>query len=98
MEPKPTTQAAGEQKSDTDKLKHLTAQGNVAFVSRQMHFLADRIDYDPNTHWMSARGNDRARAVLYDEHGLTSGTFDELTYNLSTGEHKLSGFSATIRK
>jgi len=98
MEPHAATQPAGAEKADADKLKHVAANGNVTFVSRKMHFEADHVDYDPNTHWMTARGDERHPARVYDEQGAASGTFDELSYNLQTGQQHMRGFRALIRK
>jgi hypothetical protein len=98
LEPPPATKAGDDSKTDSEKLKHVAAIGHVVYTSRQMHFEAARVDYDPNSHWLVARGDERTRAIMYDDQGSATGTFDELTYNLQTGEHKVTGFRATIRK
>jgi hypothetical protein len=89
----PTTAPAKEAQGSS-RLKTVTALGNVHFVSRQIHFEAAEVQYNPLTHVLVARGNERAPAVLHDDRA--TGTFTELTYNLQTGEQHVTGFRANV--
>ena len=104
MQDPPATQPDQPKSSDTDplaggaKLKHLTADGGVTFVSDRLQFNAESIDYDPDKQLLIARGTDREPATLFDQSGLSKGTFAEMYYDTKTDRMKLVKPQATLRK
>jgi hypothetical protein len=96
----PTTQTVPASPSNEKmRMKHVTAQDQVEFISMPVHFEATSIDYDPNTHILIAKGSDRVRAELYDDKGTVKGSFAQLRYNTQTGRiEETLGFRTTVRK
>jgi hypothetical protein len=90
-----TQKAAGE---EALKLRRVIASGNVRFSARQIHFDAPQIEFNPTTHELTARGKDRESALLYDDTGAARGSFDELVYNVQTGQQRFKNFRATVRR
>ncbi len=74
----PATASAGEK----TQLDHLRAEGAVAFESKAMNFTAHTVDYDPATFRMTARAS--AEDPGTEEQGGSSGSFEELVYNIQT--------------
>lgn len=80
------------------RVKRLIADGDVRFSSRQIQFEAGTLEYDPSTSTLVARGTDRNPAQLFDESGVSKGSFEELFYNTTTEQIRLKNPQAQIRR
>jgi lipopolysaccharide export system protein LptA len=107
MQPPPASPAAtqpNQKPAATDdpfasaKLKKLTADGGVTFNSARLQFNSDSIEFDPETGQLVARGTDRVPATLFDENGLSKGTFSEMYYDTKTDRMRLVNPRAAVRK
>ncbi|HEX3358794.1 MAG TPA: hypothetical protein VHS31_17590, partial [Tepidisphaeraceae bacterium] len=108
MEPVPTTQpisAPAAKSGDSSpaqekmRLKHVNASGQVEFTSAPIHFFCSAVDFDPGTHILTAHGNDRVRAQLYDDKGSVDGSFMQLRYDTQTGRIiDTTDFRGTVRR
>ena len=90
--------ATSQPSPDEAKLKNLIADGGVTFASANLQFIADRVEYDPQTQILIARGTERAPATLLDSNGLSQNTFTELRYDVRTDRLEMSGSRGTIRR
>ncbi|CAN5570832.1 hypothetical protein BH09PLA1_BH09PLA1_29240 [soil metagenome] len=80
------------------KLKRLVADGGVTFSSSRVQFIADRVEYEPEKHLLTARGTDRAPATLLDAGGLSQGTFTDLYYDTELDRFRTENFRAAVRR
>ena len=90
----PTTQPARPE----FRVRRLSAFGGVHFTSRQIQFESDELEYDPAAATLFASGNERTPAQLFDDQGVSKGTFEELWYNTKTEQIRLKGPQAHIRR
>jgi hypothetical protein len=89
-----TTKPNGAATKPTDleskmQLKRVTATGHVLFTGPGAQINALYMEYDPGTHWLTARGNERER-VEFSVASQPGGSklAEEMEYNLDTGEVK----------
>jgi lipopolysaccharide export system protein LptA len=80
------------------RVKRLAASGDVRFTSQQIQFSSDQMEYDPATQTLVARGSERLPAQIYDEKGVSNGSFDEVWYNTQTEQIRLKKPQAHIRR
>ena len=71
--------------SDAMKVKRMTATGAVRMISVRMTITAAQAVYDPATQIMTANGSARQPVELFDSQGVSTGTFDDVQYNMQTG-------------
>jgi hypothetical protein len=84
----PTTKPAGDQQAKM-QLKRVTATGHLHFTGPGAEIHALYMEYDPKTHWLIARGNERERVdfTIATQPGGPK-LAEELQYNLDSGEVK----------
>jgi hypothetical protein len=71
------------------QLKRVTATGRLVFTGPGSEIHATEMEFDPTTHWLQARGNQRERVdFTIANQGGGSKQADEVRYNLETGEVK----------
>jgi len=71
------------------QLKRVTATGRLLFTGPGSEIHATEMEFDPTTHWLQARGNERERVdFTIANQGGGSKQADEVRYNLETGEVK----------
>jgi hypothetical protein len=71
------------------QLKRVTATGRLVFTGPGSEIHATEMEFDPTTHWLQARGNNRERVdFTIANQGGGSKQADEVRYNLETGEVK----------
>jgi hypothetical protein len=71
------------------QLKRVTATGRLLFTGPGSEIHATEMEFDPTTHWLQARGNDRERVdFTIANQGGGAKQADEVRYNLETGEVK----------
>ncbi len=81
------------------KVKLLTADGGVRFISSQIRFDADQVFLDPRRNLLLARGTDRTPVQVYDEKGISSGSFSEISWNTMTQQiENMHDVQARVRK
>jgi hypothetical protein len=80
------------------ELKQLIADGGVRFLSNMASLAADRITFDPATGILAAHGTDRTPVEFEEEGGLSSGSFDQVSWNTHTQQIALRGVRAQVRK
>jgi hypothetical protein len=97
LEERPTTQPTTQPQQKV-RVKKMVADNDVTFRSDKLHFDAQHVDFNPNTHMLIATGTDRAPAELHEAEGFSSGTFTELRMNTLTEEFEVRGFQAQIRR
>ena len=73
------------QENQSMKVKRMTAIGAVRMTTARMQITADTAVYDPQTQIMIATGSVRQPVEVFDNQGVSSGTFDEVEYNMQTG-------------
>jgi hypothetical protein len=96
--PNPTNTAAVPGQSNL-KLKRVRAEGSVTVVAPRAQFVAGKLEFDPSTDRMTATGADGRGVELFDESGVSRGTFDELIYNTRTRQiDRLSKPSGRLRR
>jgi hypothetical protein len=85
---KSTTKPASDQQAKV-QLKLVTAVGHILFTGPGAEIHALYMQYDPKTHWLIARGNERER-VDFSISTQPGGPklAEEIQYNLDTGEVK----------
>ena len=91
----PTTKPA--EKQTKVQLKKVTALGHLLFTGPGAEINALYMEYDPRTHWLIARGNERERvdfAVASQPGGHKLA--EEVHYNLDTGEVKATGLNVRM--
>jgi hypothetical protein len=71
------------------KVKSFTAVGNILISRDGAELSAGRIDYDPSTEWVIARGNGRTPAAFTHPSGQGSATAGELWLNTRTWQVKV---------
>jgi hypothetical protein len=99
LEQRPTDElVATTQPQQKMRVKMVVADRDVTFRSDKMHFDAQHVEFNPNTHVLIARGTDRSPAELHEAEGFSSGTFTELRMNTLTEEVEVRGFQAQIRQ
>jgi hypothetical protein len=79
------------------QLKKVTAMGHLLFTGPGAEINALYMEYDPRTHWLIARGNERERvdfAVASQPGGHKLA--EEVHYNLDTGEVKATGLNVRM--
>src|SRR5205814_6998769 len=92
----PTSRPAGDQQAKL-QLKRVTANGHLHFTGPGAEIYALYMEYDPKTHWLIARGNERDRvdfAVASQPGGHKLA--EEVHYNLDTGEVKATGLNVRM--
>jgi hypothetical protein len=81
------------------KIKMLRASDGVHFVSSNIQFDADQVTFDPNAELLIACGSDRAPVQVYDEKGMSGGTFEEICWSTRTQQIvRLHKVQAQIRR
>ncbi|MDB5318866.1 MAG: hypothetical protein JWN40_497 [Phycisphaerales bacterium] len=93
---KSTTKPAGEQQAKV-QLKLVTAVGHILFTGPGAEIHALYMQYDPKTHWLIARGNERERVdfTIATQPGGAK-LAEEIQYNLDTGEVKATKMSVKM--
>lgn len=76
--------AAGKPREQSLSLKRIIAEQQVEVTAPQARFRAAKIEYNPATGQMVATGSPDAPGELFDEQGVSQGTFESLTYNTRT--------------
>ena len=94
---KPTTKPASEQAKV--QLKRVTATGHLHFTGPGAEIYALYMEYDPRTHWLIARGNERERVnfTMASQPGGPK-TAEELQYNLDTGDVRTTRMTIQMGK
>jgi hypothetical protein len=97
-----TTKPNGATTKPTDleskvQLKRVTATGHVLFTGPGAQINALYMEYDPGTHWLTARGNERER-VEFSVASQPGGSklAEEVEYNLETGEVKATKMNVRL--
>ncbi len=86
--------AAGQQAS----VKRIVADRGASFASKQLNFDAAEAVYEPDNNRVIARGSARQPVQVHDANGATSGSFEELWWNLKEGRpERLKNVSASVR-
>ncbi len=101
MEQRPTTEPATQPTSQPEqkvRIRNLVADGDVSYRSDKLHFDAQHLEFNPNTHMLIATGTERNPAELHEAEGFSNGTFTELRMNTVTEEMEVRGFQAQIRR
>jgi hypothetical protein len=81
------------------QLKLVTATGHILFTGPGAEIHALYVQYDPKTHWLIARGNERERVdfVIATQPGGAKFA-EEIQYNLETGEVKATKMSVKMAR
>jgi hypothetical protein len=81
------------------QVKRVTAAGRLVFTGPGAEIHATDMEFDPASHWLLARGNERER-VEFNIAGQGGGTkqAEEVRYNLETGEVKSSRMSVRMAR
>jgi hypothetical protein len=88
----------GEKQQKAD-LKKLTAKGGVQFTSAQLQFGSDEVEYDPTTHRLMATAAPGRFSELFDQSGVSRGSFSKLIFNTETNQiESMSDFRATVAR
>ncbi|HEY7087199.1 MAG TPA: hypothetical protein VH518_03860 [Tepidisphaeraceae bacterium] len=83
--------------SSSSKVKQLTAEGDVRFVSKQVEFNAGMVTFDPAQELLTAHGTERVPVEV--SKGLSIGSFQEVSWNTRTQQIKhIQGVQASIRR
>ncbi len=87
----PTTQATTKpaEKQTKVQIKRVIASGHLYFTGPGAEIKAEHMEYDPNTHWLVARGSDRD-LVDFTIASSPGGPklAEEVQYNLDTGQFR----------
>lgn len=76
----------------------LTATGGISFSAPKVRFDAADLMLDPKANLLTARGSARQPVEVYDESGVSSGSFEEGVWNLATHQLvKLKNFAGELR-
>ena len=96
-------QAAGQKNADDEgpkvpklRLKSVSADGNIIISRDGAELTANRIDFDPETQWVIARGSDRQPAIFSDPDGTQSTTARELWVNTKTWSVKVKDAATRV--
>jgi hypothetical protein len=71
------------------KIKSFSALGNILISRDGAELSAGRIDYDPATEWVIARGSGRTPAIFTHPSGRGSATAGELWLNTKSWQVKV---------
>jgi hypothetical protein len=84
---KPTTKPSAADQQAKMQLKLVTATGHILFTGPGAEIHALYMQYDPTTHWLIARGNERERVdfTISTQPGGAK-LAEEIQYNLDSGE------------
>lgn len=85
--------------SQETQLKRIVADKGASFSSKQIRFDAAEAIYEPGDDRVIARGTPRQPVLVYDESGATSGSFEELWWNIKEGRpERLKNVTANVRQ
>lgn len=80
-------------------IKQVRADGGATFISKNSRFDAVDCIYDPANNRIIARGTPRNPIQIYDENGLSTGSVEELWWNIKEGRpERMKNVSAEMRK
>jgi len=68
------------------QIKQVVADQGATFQSSKIRFEADHATYEPGGDRVIAAGTERQPVQVFDESGLSTGSFDELWWNLKTNQ------------
>lgn len=87
------------QAGEAQKLKRVVASEGASFTSAQIRFDAAEAVYDPANERVIARGSDRMPVEVFDQTGASSGSFEELWWNLKTNRpERLKNVTGAVRR
>lgn len=66
------------------KLRSLSADGDIRLTASQIELDAQSVTYDALRDLLTARGSDRVPVELYNDQGLSRGSFQEVVWNTKT--------------
>jgi hypothetical protein len=72
--------------SKSQQLKQVRAEGGVKFKAKTMSFDAAEATYDPGNDRVTARGVPGQPVQVQDDNNVSTGSFDELWWNLKTNQ------------
>jgi lipopolysaccharide assembly outer membrane protein LptD (OstA) len=65
-------------------LRNVHAEGHVVVTRSGARLMAQRMDYDPLTHWLVSRGSVDHPATFQSADGTESASADEIDWNTQT--------------
>lgn len=84
---------------EAQKLKQVRASEGASFTSPQIRFDAAQAEYDPANERVIARGSERQPVEVFDQTGASSGSFEELWWNLKTNRpERLKNVTGSVRR
>ncbi len=85
--------------SDQQQLKSVRAEGGASFTSPQIRFDAATAVYDPAANRIIARGSENRPVEMFDQAGLSNGTFEELWWNIKENRpERLKNVTASVKR
>jgi hypothetical protein len=92
----PTTKPVRQTKVE---LKRVTAMGHLQFTGPGAEIHSLYMEYDPRTHWLVARGNERERVEFnFASQPGGSKLAEEVHYNLDSGEVQSKGVTVRMAR
>lgn len=84
--------------SGQSQIKQVVADQGATFQSSKIRFEADHATYEPAADRVIAAGTERQPVQVFDQSGLSTGSFDELWWNLKTNQpERLKNISVQSR-
>jgi hypothetical protein len=84
---------------DTQQLKRVRTEGGTSFITPKVRFDAAEAVYEPGTDRVVVRGTERQPVEMFDQGGLSSGTYEEIWWNLKENRpERLKNVTGTIRR
>jgi hypothetical protein len=93
---KPAEEKAGDGDAPRLQLRSISAQGRILITREGAELRADRLDYDPQSEWIIARGTDRNPATFSDPSGAGNARADELWLNSKTWAVKVKNLNTRV--
>jgi len=97
----PTTKPASgaDDKMNKVQMKRVTATGHLHFTGPGAEINALYMEYDPKTHWLTARGNENERVEFsVASQGSGRKLAENLEYNLDTGQVRARNITIRMNK
>ena len=86
-------------KTEDQQLKIVRAEGGASFTSPQIRFDAATASYDPGSNRIIARGTDRQPVEVFDQSGVSSGSFEELWWNIKDSRpERMKNVTGSVRR